>query len=327
MNSRFPKMDIWSQKYGNFLKNIKPRFKATIEFFKNFEKPFTEIYPEDILQATIKNQLRRHQHPCAENEVVLEEMVQSIIHALKAEGEGSRFKRLGINEFDHLSLIIQKYCAVAAVAAYWELQIKFFAGKTGVEVYRDTNPGEHIETKYIKTIIEQILKKYPKINCNFSLPRDVRNCLLHGNLQQLRTIISPTLTEDELKSLDPKMAVLNLKSVDGKEIKYANDPFTKDEAKEMGPFFWFLSQGNTRLLEFSARILEKSLIEIKRISAIHAFSHHETDGFFEQIAIEGKPLTDEQKAIFIENQGHHMSSDKQFVADELDRILKLFFTK
>lgn len=308
------------------LKSLKPRLKATYEFFKNYERPFTEIYPEDILQATIKSKLREHQHPCAENEVFLEEVVQSIAQALNAGGDGSRFKRLGLSEFDHLSLIIQKFCAVAAVAAYWELQIKFFAGKTGVAVYRDSNPGEHIETKQIKLITDKILEKYPKINCNFTLPRDIRNCLLHGNLQQLRTLIEPTLTSEEIKSLDPKMVVLNLKTNGGKDLRYANDPITKEGAKEMGPFFWFLSQGNTRLLEFAARILEKSLSEIKRISALHAFSHHETEGFFDQVAINGKTLTTEQKLVFVEKQGHHISADKKLVERELDRILVLFNT-
>jgi hypothetical protein len=314
-------------KLSELAKRIKlgARSNAAWKTFKNFQKPFGIVFKEDVFLASMKKTLIQYfGGGIFANQLILHDVSEALVKEQLNISRSTSLETAKNSGDEIIQIIIQKYCLVAGVAAAWELELKFLAAKLDVDVFVEKNEGEHIETRPSGRIVKGILTKYPRLNIDLENCLEIRNGLIHGNLQQLKVLMEGLLSKEELKEMNPRMAILNLQSND---IRMANDKFTKAEAKALGPFMWFISGGNTRLLDFANARLEEGLKKIRAITLLAGLSFDETVGYFDQLAKEGTAWTSDQRSIFTVARRSFIGVPESEIAKELDKLHLLFELK
>ena len=279
----------------NLILRIKSAFKA----FVLYRASFGEVFNEDVVAMSVSRVLSKYFPGAEQNALLIHDIAEAVARELKGLEKKTRLESVVDREHELLGFIVQKFSLVAGIASAWELELKFFSGILGASVFTEAK-SEYIQMKEIKKLINALKIKFPKLGSNLDICRDLRNGLLHGNFHQLKVLVTPHLTKEQIAHMNPRMALVNLQtSSEEMSVIMADKDFSIEEAKSLGPFFWFLSGSNTRMLDYVGGILSTGRINLGIMASAVGLCQDECTGMFDQIAVDGIPWSEQQIQKFL----------------------------
>lgn len=299
------------------------KIKATRSFYRQLDQVIKfELSESDVIKAQILAMLQSKLGNDHYNSLLATELSDAIVNLVESNNKSLVMDRVSQHFGPLVELIVHKTGLLCGVAGLWELNLKFLAHKLDIEVFEERR--NEVRTSRLADICEEIKSRYPKIKVDFQFLADIRHCLFHGNFQQLRVLVEARLSKDEKQSLKSKIVALHLGKQGKDRFTVSDDPMTNSQAIEMGPFFWFLSGGNSKLIDFTVREFEHGLAQIEKLIMIHSVSFDECAGVFSQLAVEGRKLSIEQEEhLFKQHQrfAPHSAGSK---SDYLQRLYRTF---
>lgn len=294
------------------------KLKLCYRYFNVIDKTVAiDLYNEDLLKASLKKSLSKYGYMSPYNDVVMEDIVDSAIQSAKGLSERTHIEKVAEAFAPVMDGIAHKVALTGGLACLWELELKFFASKlTEIKVFEVTRNKQKLRTSNVADIAKPLNQYYPYISCDLSYVAELRNNLFHGNFHQLKTELLKKISPEHRKDLDAKIAVIHAGHPESKVVM-AHEVTDLEDAREMGLFLWFMSAGNSKLLDHVINELTKSIRDLQILTDLHAHSFDETKGFFNQMAKEGKILSSKQIDIYFEERKKGLSQEHraEFIRD------------
>lgn len=278
------------RKFTKFVGDV----KSTVAFYKQLNRFVEfELTESDLVKAQILSLLQKNWGGDHYTSLLATELSETIVNLIESNDKTLVMDRVTKHFGPLVELAVHKTGLLCGVAGLWELNLKFLAHKLDVDVFEERR--NEVRTSNLSVVCEEINRRYPKIKVNFKFLADIRHCLFHGNFKQLRTMIETKLSAGEKESLKSKIVALHLGRQGNDRFTMSDDPMSNTHAIEMGPFFWFLSGGNSKLIDFAVREFEHGLAQIEKLIILHSVSFDDCAGVFDQLAITGQRLTTVQE--------------------------------
>lgn len=307
--------------------NLFQKIKLAGSFFANINKMTPiDLYNEDLLKGSMRASLQRYNFKSPYNDIILEDILDSAISHAKGLGDQTHIEKVASVFAPVMDGIATKVALTGGLACLWELELKFFASKLKeIPVFEIAKDKVRLRTANVAQIAAPIANYYPFINCDLKYTAELRNNLFHGNFHQLKAEVEKRLRPEEIKDIESKIAVVHTKMKDPSgRVLMSNEVKDLDQARDLGMFLWFMSAGNSKLLDYVIKDITNSVRDIQILMELHAYSFRETEGFFDQLAKEGKRLTTVQENIFFKTRKHGLSEAlrEQYLTN-LYSVLKL----
>jgi hypothetical protein len=266
----------------------------------NKDRSLKHITDSDVLQSLIFNSLMNGiemKSPAKAEH--LQDLARGIVFNLK------KLKALSLSDF--LKTVEQPifqdrqitFAIGAGIASYWEVQVKLLAQQVGIDIYEENvrPKAKSPSIKDIEPIVEEIKKKFPKIDFCFGRLLNLRNAIVHGNFHQIRSMASESRSNEVKTSFKGNVMMANIANVT--ESIFLSEEKELETIKRVGLFGWFLDTGNSNLFEAIIQEFQAACFLVNAIVHLKSLSFQETANFYEKLCINGQRPTTEERAQFI----------------------------
>ena len=301
------------------LRNFKNRIVDTISFFRKYPKWVAPQFRVNFT-SNLNSLFTVHRPLNAESTLIMTDLIDAAFKTTYGESVNPKYTLPGKHEYRALQIIINNYCLASAIAANWEFAFKTFAERLGCKVFRK-DPTLGVQTINLGQIKDNFSLLLPNLACNIDLVKDIRDCLIHGNLYQLREILTPHLAAEQIQELETGTFIINIK--DGSS-EYIDEIKTTEKAKELGLYLWFLSQGNSRLLDFAVEFLEKGITDLRKLSFLYACSEGPFKEKFFNLGKNGVPWDEALKKSYIAENKVFFPDNEENALEMVNECLSLF---
>ncbi|MFK7822809.1 MAG: hypothetical protein AB8G05_01530 [Oligoflexales bacterium] len=208
-----------------------------------------------------------------------------VTEIFKIRGGKGLKERIDLNIDSILKGKMYVYTQACAIACLWETHLRFFADRVGVNPFKPNSEknsknkrGKFTEQRDLSVVIEDIKKKFPRIEQRFKAISELRSALIHANMHQLRGKIDASLPPKNREKHKGNVVAIELSTGIQRNL---SDNLEIPENESM--YGWFLENLNSDLLFTTIEILESSLKDISHLTQIKALSFGEAEGSFSRL--------------------------------------------
>lgn len=314
---------------GRFAKNIAKRAKVCAKILTSpMNKTHYIITHETALRSKILDIILDEFQPSdSVQETLMNNAVDRIYASLTELFDGQSLKeKIELSVIPIVSHQSYYFAQVCALASIWELHLRIFARRIGVETYKrpDSKPKKSkninaIVFEDLSIVIDRIKAKTKFLKQNLKINADVRGALVHGNFQALRQIINATIPKKEREKHRGNVMMISLDSND--DIRNMADEHHEPEKEDH--FGWMLEGMNSELLRTVLDLFEEGTKDLRYLIGLKAYCHSESEGLFEKIVFDGDRATEEEVRSLSHRLKENFGIDGQEIVENAYKALKI----
>jgi hypothetical protein len=188
-----------------------------------------------------------------------------------------------------------RFAQVCGVVGLWELNLRIFAARLGVDVKRpEEDRGKRsahlVDYADLSVVISALNPKIKGLSLELVRLNRLRNMFVHGNFQAARELVIARLTKKEQDRYKGQVIAMNLESGNSVNLGEAMEKAERDDQDQFG---WFLEVFATELFDAVFDAFQDSLLLVHDMILLRSLCFDRAEGAFEKLVGQGIPLDGE----------------------------------